>query len=363
MEELLIAEPGKITRRTGGQPGEPAAASPQARPAVTPGAVTGARSRPPDGRADPGQHPHRQLPGLPAWGASYGSQSYCRACYNFTRRYDRGECARCRRGIAVKKGHCRLCWLQAGIAAAGRRRITPEDFSPAGYRQLSLAGMSRLGGTVPAPGGTAAGPPPPAGPEAWTQLELRAPSLEAADGWRYSLWVTNRSPATKGWLGQNAYIDAAHRVHARVEDAVRTGKQAGLHHFPSFDYQVNAAWLTAAMTRQILLAWLKLLGLDGDLARAEPKTLRVLRAAARWAAAPPENPGILAVSRSGHGCLAAHQRAPARPLSSANRPCYPGRRLAGLVEPRPPGSPAGPASYPDAKITAQTGQLALSASH
>ncbi len=60
------------------------------------------------------------------------------------------------------------------------------------------------------------------------------------------------------------------------------------HRFPSFDDQVNAAWLTAAMTRQILLGWLKLLGLDGNLARAEPKTLRVLRAAARRAAAPPE---------------------------------------------------------------------------
>src|SRR5205085_12160719 len=82
---------------------------------------------------------------------------------------------------------------------------------------------------------------------------------------------------------QNAYIDAAHRVHARVEDAIRTGKDAGLGHFPSFDYQVNAAWLTAAMTGQILLAWLKLLALDGDLAKAEPKTLRyrVLHAAAR----------------------------------------------------------------------------------
>jgi hypothetical protein len=41
--------------------------------------------------------------------------------------------------------------------------------------------------------------------------------------------------------------------------------------------------MTAAMTAQILLAWLKLLALDGDLARAEPKTLRykVLHAAAR----------------------------------------------------------------------------------
>ena len=39
------------------------------------------------------------------------------------------------------------------------------------------------------------------------------------------------------------------------------------------------------MTGQILLAWLKLLALDGDLARAEPKTLRyrILHAAARLA--------------------------------------------------------------------------------
>jgi len=116
-------------------------------------------------------------------------------------------------------------------------------------------------------------------PHPGAQLTL----FEAADGWRYSLWVTNRPAATQGWLGQNAYIDAAHRVHARVEDAIRTGKDAGLGHFPSFGFGVNAAWLTAAMTGQILLAWLKLLALDGDLARAEPRTLRyrVLHAAAR----------------------------------------------------------------------------------
>ena len=116
-------------------------------------------------------------------------------------------------------------------------------------------------------------------PHPGAQLSL----FEAGDGWRYSLWVTGRPADTKGWLGQNAYIDAAHRVHARVEDVIRTGKDAGLGHFPSFDFTVNAAWLTAAMTGQILLAWLKLLALDGDLTRAEPKTLRyrVLHAAAR----------------------------------------------------------------------------------
>ena len=54
-------------------------------------------------------------------------------------------------------------------------------------------------------------------------------------------------------------------------------------HFPSRDYKVSQAWLDAAMTGCILLARLKLIALDGDLARAEPKTLRyrLLHAASR----------------------------------------------------------------------------------
>jgi hypothetical protein len=116
-------------------------------------------------------------------------------------------------------------------------------------------------------------------PHPGAQLSL----LEAAGGWRYSLWVTNLPATTKGWRGQCAYIDAAHRVHARVEDVIRTGKDTGLGHFPSHDYGLNQAWLDASMTACILLAWLKLIALDGDLAKAEPKTLRyrLLHAAAR----------------------------------------------------------------------------------
>jgi hypothetical protein len=107
-------------------------------------------------------------------------------------------------------------------------------------------------------------------PHPGAQLTL----FEAADGWRYSLWVTNRPAATKGWLGQNAYIDAAHRVHARVEDAVRTGKDCGIGKYPSTSLAMNEAWQAAALTAAVLLAWLRLLALDGPLARAEPKTLR-----------------------------------------------------------------------------------------
>ena len=119
--------------------------------------------------------PATSCPDCLSWGPSYGLRSYCRACYDFTRRYQRGECAGCRRIIAVKNGHCRLCWLQAGIVAAGRRRITQADFAPSGHWQLSLAGMNRLGNTGPAPETPAAEPAQPLTPAGGTQLQLCAP--------------------------------------------------------------------------------------------------------------------------------------------------------------------------------------------
>jgi hypothetical protein len=116
-------------------------------------------------------------------------------------------------------------------------------------------------------------------PHPGAQLTL----FEAEDGWRYSLWVTNLPVRTPGWRGQPAYIDAAHRVHARVEDCVRTGKDTGLGKLPSQAFALNQAWLAAALIAAALLAWLRLLALEGSLAKAEPKTLRyrVLHAAAR----------------------------------------------------------------------------------
>ena len=109
-----------------------------------------------------------------SWGSTYGSQSYCRACYDFTRRYHRGECAGCARIIAIKKGHCRLCWLQAGITARGRR-ITPADFVPGSGQQLSFAGLSRLGHTSRQPPAPPAERPQPPAPAAGTQLQLPVP--------------------------------------------------------------------------------------------------------------------------------------------------------------------------------------------
>jgi len=116
-------------------------------------------------------------------------------------------------------------------------------------------------------------------PHPGAQLTL----FEAEDGWRYSLWVTNLPAHLRGRRANLAYIDAAHRVHARVEDCVRTGKDTGIGNLPP--HSLNQAWLAAALIAATLLAWPRLLALDGHLAKAEPKTLRyrVLHAAARLA--------------------------------------------------------------------------------
>jgi hypothetical protein len=83
--------------------------------------------------------------------------------------------------------------------------------------------------------------------------------------------------------GSIQYLEVRHRGHARVEDRIRTGKDTGFGRFPSRVFPINQAWLQLALTGIDLLAWTQHLLLDGDLATAEPKTLRyrLLHVAAR----------------------------------------------------------------------------------
>jgi hypothetical protein len=101
--------------------------------------------------------------------------------------------------------------------------------------------------------------------------------FEQHDGYRYQLLATN----TRG--GQLQRLEARHRVHARVEDGVRTAKATGLRRLPSKSWDINKAWCQIVALAVDLLAWLRHLTLDSDLARAEPKTLRyrLLHTAAR----------------------------------------------------------------------------------
>jgi hypothetical protein len=68
-----------------------------------------------------------------------------------------------------------------------------------------------------------------------------------------------------------------------VEDNIRNAKNTGLGHLPSTRFGLNQAWCIAVQMACDLLAWLRLLCLTGELAKAEPKTLRyrLLHTAAR----------------------------------------------------------------------------------
>jgi hypothetical protein len=112
-------------------------------------------------------------------------------------------------------------------------------------------------------------------PHPGAQLDL----VEQRDGWRYTGFATT----TAG--GQLAHLDARHRAHARVEDRIRCAKDTGLGRFPSRDYGINTAWLTAVMIAADLIAWTQTMLVPDNpaLAKAEPKTLRyrLLHVAAR----------------------------------------------------------------------------------
>jgi hypothetical protein len=92
-------------------------------------------------------------------------------------------------------------------------------------------------------------------------LPFEQPTLFDTGGYKYSAFVTN-TPRFGSRAISVQRADARHRVHARVEDGVRTAKDTGLARFPSHSWTVNQAWCVA-----ITLA-------ATGLAKAEPKTLR-----------------------------------------------------------------------------------------
>jgi hypothetical protein len=97
------------------------------------------------------------------------------------------------------------------------------------------------------------------------------------DGWRFQTFATDTP------VGQLCALEARHRAHATVEDRIRCAKDTGLGRFPSRVFAINAVWLELALTAADLIAWTQTTLLDGELTKAEPKTLRyrLLHVAAR----------------------------------------------------------------------------------
>jgi hypothetical protein len=88
------------------------------------------------------------------------------------------------------------------------------------------------------------------------------------DGHRYQCFLTDQP-------GEDiAALEARHRLHARVEDRIQESQELGLGRLPFQALESNRAWFELALLAQDLLAWLRLLLLEGDLALAKPKRLR-----------------------------------------------------------------------------------------
>ena len=88
------------------------------------------------------------------------------------------------------------------------------------------------------------------------------------DGHRFQVFITDQTDA------DIAYLEALQRGRGRAEKLICNLKDTGLTNLPSADFAINTAWLTTALIAHDLLAWSRLVALDGDLAHAEPKRLR-----------------------------------------------------------------------------------------
>ena len=113
-------------------------------------------------------------------------------------------------------------------------------------------------------------------PHPGAQLSL----FDQDEGLRHQVFLTD-TPYSSG--GSAQFLEVRHRGHATVEDHIRCGKTTGFGRFPSRDFGVNTVWLELSLAAIDLLAWTRVLLLDGELATAEPKKLRyrLLHVAAR----------------------------------------------------------------------------------
>lgn len=89
-----------------------------------------------------------------------------------------------------------------------------------------------------------------------------------AEGYRHTAFITDQDDA------DIAALELRHRRRARVEDAIRTGKETGMRGMPFALFAHNRVWLELSLIAQELLCFARSLCLAGELSIAEPKRLR-----------------------------------------------------------------------------------------
>jgi hypothetical protein len=98
------------------------------------------------------------------------------------------------------------------------------------------------------------------------RTRLVGPQAELWPDWRYFPFITNRSDPLE-------LVEREHRRHAVVELTIRDLKDQALQHFPSGQFNANAAWTVIACLAHNLLRWTSLIGLPGQTVRSA-RTLR-----------------------------------------------------------------------------------------
>jgi hypothetical protein len=98
------------------------------------------------------------------------------------------------------------------------------------------------------------------------RTRLLGPQAELWPDWRYFPFITNRTEPL-------ALVEAEHRQHAVVELTIRDLKDQALAHFPSGQFNANAAWTVIGCLAHNLLRWTSLIGLPGETVRSA-RTLR-----------------------------------------------------------------------------------------
>jgi hypothetical protein len=112
----------------------------------------------------------------------------------------------------------------------------------------------------------------PAGTRAICRREDAHPGAQLRfsdhDGHRFQVLVTDQPDPDL------ARLELRHRQRARIEDRIRAAKATGLANLPFDRWHRNTVWLELVLAAQDLTCWAQALLLDGELAVAEPKTLR-----------------------------------------------------------------------------------------
>jgi hypothetical protein len=98
------------------------------------------------------------------------------------------------------------------------------------------------------------------------RTRLLGAQAELWPDWRHFAFLTNRTDDI-------ARVEAEHRDHAVVEQVIADLKDQALEHFPSGQFNANAAWTVLAALAHNLLRWTQLLGLPDTTVRAA-RTLR-----------------------------------------------------------------------------------------